>query len=526
MSGQRPKQEAKPDPYAGRWVALLNGQVVAQGGSPEQALKAAKAARPKEKPEIQFMPSRKALTLPAIIQRISALIPEDQHVFLVGGAVRDLMLQRQIRDFDFTLAGSAIPLARKLADKLAGDFYVLDEERDAGRILLNEGEQTLTLDFMAQREASLEADLKARDFTINAMALDLQQADALLDPLGGAADLQARKLRACSPSAMQDDPVRVLRAVRMAASFELKIEKQTRDWMRAASRQLNEVSAERLRDELFRLLSAPKLAASFRALGMLGALEVPLPELSALKERELWERALQRIASLEKILAVLDINYPTEGARDLHSGLVVLRLGRYREQISAHLAEEKVNERRRRSLLFLAALYQDVGKALVKDGEELLLARAEDLHLSKREIETLRTILANQELPAKLSGTGTTPDRRSIYRFFRATAEAGVDICLLSLADLMGSQGPELSRDALAARLDTIRELLEAYWERYKEVVSPRPLLNGDDLMAELKLEPGAQIGEILEALREAQAAGEIKNRKEALAHAKGLFMT
>lgn len=515
MSGERPKQEAQPDPYAGRWVALLNGQVVAQGGSPEQALKAAKAARPKEKPEIQFMPSRKALALPAIIQRISALIPEDQRVFLVGGAVRDLMLQRQIRDFDFTLAGPAIPLARKLADKLDGAFYVLDEERDAGRILLNEDGQSLTLDFVAQREASLEANLKERDFTINAMALDLQQADALLDPLGGAADLQTKKLRACSPSAMQDDPVRVLRAVRMAASFGLRIEKQTREWMKAASGELSDVSAERLRDELFRLLSAPKVAISFRALEMLGALKVPLPELTALKEGKLWERTLQRIASLEKILVVLDINYPKGGARDLYAGLIMLRLGRYREQISSHLAEETVSERPRRSLLFMAALYIDVGEEIAE--------RAESLRLSNEEIATLKMMVGKLELPDVMSELSDDVDRRSIYRFFRETGKAGVDICLLSLADLMGSLGAELSQDALAAHIDTIRELLEAYWERYDEMVSPTPLLNGDDLMAEFGLEASARIGEILEALREAQAAGEIKSEKEALKFAKGL---
>ena len=89
----------------------------------------------------------------------------------------------------------------------------------------------------------------------------------------------------------------------------------------------------------------------------------------------------------------------------------------------------------------------------------------------------------------------------------------------------MGSHGTELSQDTLAAHLDTVRELLEAYWEHYDEVISPAPLLDGDDLIAEFKLKPGAQIGEILEALREGQAVGEIKDRKEAFAHAKDLFM-
>jgi tRNA nucleotidyltransferase/poly(A) polymerase len=523
MPGKGREEEQQSEPYAGRWVALLNGQVVAHGGTREQALKASKATRPKENPEIIFMPTNISFSLPPIIERIRGHIPQDKTVFLVGGAVRDLLLQRRVRDLDFALAAPAIPLARKLADKLGGAFYALDKDRDAGRVILKDEGQTITLDFVAQREASLESDLRARDFTINAMAINLREPDALLDPLGGVADLQAKQLRACSARSMEDDPIRVLRAVRMAASIDLRIEKQTRAWMKAASAQLIDVSAERLRDELFRLLSAPRIATSFRALEMIGSLNM-LPEVGKLIEQERWEQALQRVASLEKILAVLELDYPDDGARDLQTGLVVLRLGRYREQISTHLSEEKVSGRSRRSLLFLAALFQDIDKIPDGDGVGTISHQGEELRLSKSEITDLKTMQANHGKIATLSNSGRTPDKRSIYQFFRVRGKAGVESCLLALADLMSHHGAELTQEMLTRHLDTTRALLEAYWEHYDEVVSPTALLSGDELMAEFDLKASARIGEILEALLEAQAAGEINNRKEALAFAEGLI--
>jgi hypothetical protein len=100
----------------------------------------------------------------------------------------------------------------------------------------------------------------------------------------------------------------------------------------------------------------------------------------------------------------------------------------------------------------------------------------------------------------------------------------GVDICLLSLADFMGKYGAELPQDALAEHLETLRSLLEAYFEQRTQMVAPPPMLSGDDLMAELQLPPGPKIGAILEALREAQAVGELADRAAALALARGML--
>lgn len=537
MSKRSPKREPPKKvahPYAGRWIARLGEQIVGQGGTPEQAVRAAKAARPKEDPEITFMPHPTPLNIPPIVGRLQALIPDKAEIYLVGGGVRDMLLGQSSKDFDFVTPAPAIPLARKVAEQLDGAFYILDKERDAGRVLLVDDDSgRIHLDFTAQRGSSLDADLRGRDFTINAMALDLRQPQALLDPLGGAADLQARVLRACSSHSFEDDPIRVLRAVRMAASFRLKIEQQSREAMRTAAPQLGSVSAERQRDEVFRLLLAPKAATSLRALELLGALKEVLPEVSALKGRgDLWESSLRTLEHLDKVLSLVGKEYPEEGAKDMYSGLIVLSLGRYRQQIGAHLDSELVAERPLRGLLCLAGLYHAAGEEAGDSARErekatrsaaLLVKRAEKLRLSSAEIERLGQIVRHQNLVFQLSKADASLTRRAIYRFFRTTGEAGVDVCLLSLAVLMSLQGQELSKNVLEQRLALLRALLESYWEHYDEIISPPTLVNGEELMAQLGLRAGQRIGMLLEALREAQAAGEVKTAKEAFALAKDL---
>src|SRR4026208_914895 len=185
--------------YAGRWVARVRGRIVAQGGTPEQALHAAQISRPKEKPEIIYMPV--PFSYSPLIDKVRDALP-DQEMYLVGGAVRDMLLNRLSRDLDFAVPSNGIPLARRVANALKADFMTLDSERDTGRVIVTEPDGTRTfLDFATYRGNNLEEDLHARDFTINAIAFDLA-AQTLIDPLKGASDLRAKVIRACSPTSL------------------------------------------------------------------------------------------------------------------------------------------------------------------------------------------------------------------------------------------------------------------------------------------------------------------------------------
>ena len=527
--------------YAGRWVARLRGRIIAQGGTPELARRAAKSSRYKENPEIVYMPTN--LSLHPLVDKIREILP-DQEIYLVGGAVRDMLLNRISPDLDFAVPSNGISLARKVANALKADFMILDDERDTGRVLVTQADgPRLLLDFAAFRGADLESDLRGRDFTINALAFDLHK-QSLLDPLEGAADLRAKQIRACSPASFMDDPVRILRAVRQAAAFGFRIEKQTRELMKQAAGQIGRVSPERQRDELFKILDGPRPDASLRALEMLGVFPYLLPELPALKGVEqsephvydVWLHTLAVLQNLENILGVLAVGYSADDTNDLFTGLLALRLGRYRGQLSEHFAKALNPERSMRALLFFAALYHDVCKPETKTidesgrirffdhdtkGAQAAGRRADALRLSNDEIERLKKIVSNHMrfhfVVRRMEGGKKEPSRKAIYRFFRDSGEAGVDLVLLGLADLRGTRAQTLTQDGWTAALDVARILLENYFEKPQEIVAPPRLLGGHELMKELDLEAGPLIGQLLEAIREGQAAGKVETRAQAL---------
>ncbi|MCK4898632.1 MAG: hypothetical protein KAS38_07635, partial [Anaerolineales bacterium] len=121
--------------YAGRWIALIDDRVVAQGGTPSQALHAARAARYKEIPQVRYVPTIEPFALSSRLEQISSKLSPDISVYLVGGAVRDALLGRDTHDLDFALAGNAIEVGRKVADALGAAFYPLDESRDTARVI-------------------------------------------------------------------------------------------------------------------------------------------------------------------------------------------------------------------------------------------------------------------------------------------------------------------------------------------------------------------------------------------------------
>lgn len=540
------KRNDQPSPYAGRWVAILRGRVVAQGGTPEQALRASQSSRFKEKPEIQFMPV--PFSIPPLIDRIKDILPPDQEIYLVGGAVRDLLSSRLSPDFDFALPSNGISLARKVANALHADFLALDDERDTGRVIVtDENGSRVFLDFATYRGANLDEDLRARDFTINAIAYNLQD-DTLIDPTDGGNDIRAKVIRACSPTAFTDDPVRILRAVRQAAAFGYTIDKTTREWMKQASGQVGRVSVERLRDEIFKILNGPKAGASIRALDMLGVLSHLMPELLKMRGVEqspphvydVWTHTLAVLDQLDQLIASLRIGYNAESTNDMYTGLLSVRLGRYREQLANHFSSPLNIDRPHRSLLFFAALYHDVCKPDTKTVEEtgrirffdhdvkgadVVAARARAFNLSSDEVERLHTIVRHHmrfhNFASRLEYEKQTPSRKAIYRFFRDSGSAGIDLILLALADVRGTQATELTTDTWTAYLDVARLLLENYWEKPEEVVAPPRLLNGNDLIKELGLKPGPVIGQLLESIRENQAAGKIETREQALTFAR-----
>lgn len=480
-----------------------------------------------------------------LLQSIKNALPPDMEVYLVGGAVRDLILKRPIHDFDFILKSGSRRAGKRVADALGGAFLMLDAEREISRVILK-GEDTarVILDFSVFRAATLEEDLRARDFSINAMALSLINPENLIDPLGGLEDLRNRLLKACSSESFAQDSLRCVRAVRMAVEFNLRMTGETGNALRAAAHLLPQVSPERLRDELFKILDGSRVSTALELLDRFGILAIILPHLEAIKnveqslphEMDVWRHTLGLVDGLEKLYDVLASEFSEEKSDNLTMGLAVLKLGSFRAKLAEHFSRRLNPDRSRRALLMLAGLYHDVGKGSTLSidsagkrhfytheiiGDEIVEAAAGSLAISNIETLHLRKLVRNHMRIHMLSIAGDSATRRAIYRFFRDTGEAGIEICLLSLADILSrrSGAPEFER--WNRELSITEQMLDSYWNHSEDRISPPKLVDGELLMAHFNLTPGRQIGDVLEAVREAQACGKISDRGQALEFAR-----
>lgn len=526
--------------YAGRWVALAGGQVVGQGLSEAEARLAAQLARPKESFRVMHVSLRPPLQFSDVFERVRALLPAGIPVWLVGGTVRDALLRRETHDLDFAVQGDALALARKVAASLGAVFFPLDDERETGRVILElpDGSRE-NLDFARLRTPDLLSDLKARDFTLNAIAVNVQTPDELIDPLNGEADLRTGLLRACGPTSISDDPARCLRAIRLAAQLDFRIEKSTREQIRAQAGTLGRVSAERVRDEFLRILGGRKPASALRALDALGLLSGIVPEVQPMKGcaqpaphiRDVWEHTLLAVEKMEDLLGLLGPVHDPDAAADLTLGLATVRLGRFRPLLDEHLFARLSDERPARALLVFSTLMHDSGKPQTRSVDEdgrirffghedagagLASGRANALRLANAEVARIRATVQNHMRPLLLAQSPPIT-RRAIYRFFRDAGPAGVEVVLLSLADTLATYGHTLPQPVWQGQVETAFTLLAGYYETREQSVSPPALLDGSDLMNEFQLPQGRLIGQLLEEVREAQAAGELQDREAAI---------
>ncbi|MGD8821514.1 MAG: HD domain-containing protein [Anaerolineales bacterium] len=502
------------------------------------------------------MPLEQASLLPTDIQTHVQTAGASCAFWLVGGAVRDRILQRPVVDFDFVVEGDAIAMARRVADLAGGDFYRLDEARGAGRVLLPIRDQTVCLDFTRIAGEGLEQDLLARDFSINAMALSLEAPDDLIDPAGGLQDLKDGRLRIPSPTAIQSDPIRALRAIRLAVDLGFKIEPDTYSQIKQAGDWLERVSPERQRDELFRILKLDRPALALRLLDQAQLLDALLPEIGALRGQsqapphqfDVLEHTLAVMQRLTSVLATLAPVHDGDSAAGMALAEVSFKLGRFRQPLSQYLQQELSTGRTVRQLLYLAAIFHDSGKpeaeSLEPDeqrsdgrshgdkiqfiGHETISANkivqaAEKFRLSKVETGWLARVVKHHMRPLHLASLDSIT-KRAVYRYFRQLEGEGVAVAILSLADRLGMTASPPDEDQWKAQVDVVRALLEPYFEAFETSIRPDPLINGNQLMDAFDLPPGPEVGRILEAVLEAQALGEVTTEEDALDYARRCY--
>ncbi len=474
------------------------------------------------------------------------LTKKDIKSYLVGGFVRDVLLKRDTADIDIAVAADAVEIAPQVANALGGKFVLLDETNRVGRVVVADRKAPSggrwQLDF-STFQGSIEQDLARRDFTIDAIAVDLGELTKdydvpLIDPFDGWGDLQNGVIRTVSETAFQSDAARLLRAVRLAAELGFSLERQTEALVRRHSQLIADVAGERLREELLRLLAVPQSQRFLPYLDDLGLVTALFPEMAEAKGVEQPKEHFWDVFD-HSIKTVIAVDFLLHEGSWEYADDEVLAMTPWSEVLAQHFAQQVSSGSTRRSLLKLAALLHDVAKpqtkAIGEDGRTHFLGHAklgaaitvnilERLRFSGKEVKLVEVMVRQHLRPGQM-GQGELPTHRAIYRYFRDSVEAGIDILFLSLADHLATRGPQLNLAHWQEHAQMVEYVLAQHFEQERLVV-PAKLVDGHDLIRIFGLSPGPKMGQLLEAVREAQASGEVATREEALAYIRDRLAT
>ena len=482
-----------------------------------------------------------------ILMQVKAFLLQRQiKTYLVGGFVRDLLSERESADIDLAVQADALITAQEMAAALEGKYVLLDEEHGLARVVFFSGDEVAGkrpcyID-LSTLSGDIEDDLGRRDFTINAMAVPLEsflETNSpldVIDPFRGRVDLDHRQIRVVSRTVFQEDPLRLLRAIRLAAELDLVVLSDTELLIRQSAPLIIQVSGERIHEELVRIFGTLQTGRFVRYMDDLGLLTALIPELESGREVEqpqehhwkVLDHAIESVSAAGFLLRQGDWRY---------GDLERLREIPWSADLDRFFHAEVVYGTTQAILFKIAALLHDIAKPETRildkerirffghdqQGAETVRDIMGRLRFSKKETDLVEKMVRFHMRPTQI-GHEEVPSPRAVFRYFRDTGSAGISVLFLSLADHMAARGPNLDTEQWRWHVNQVTFLLHEYFNK-KETVSPPSLINGHDLIRLFKLKPGPKIREILESVKEAQAAGEIGTRDEALSYVKNQLL-
>jgi poly(A) polymerase len=459
-----------------------------------------------------------------LVAAVRRALGDDREAWVVGGAVRDAALEREVADLDLAVAGDPGAAARAIAAELGEHAFELSAEFGTWRTVCSS--RGWQVDATALRGGGIEADLAERDFTIGAVAVPLA-GGAPIDPFGGLADLERGVLRAVGEGSFAADPLRLLRAARLAAELDLEIDPGTAALARAMAARAADPAGERQLTELRQLLGGPQ---PLRGLALLDELEltaVVLPELEDLRGVE--QGPNHHLDVYGHTLAVLEHTLEVEADLDRFAG-------ERAAEVTELLAEPLADEVSRATALRFGALFHDIGKPATRAeyggfigfrghdsvGAAIIGEICARLRAGRRLTQHLQGLTRHHLRLGFLIPEAPLPPRR-VHEYLRATEPVAADVTLLTVADRLSARGagPLARPEMVEAHLALARQMVAAALD-WRRDGPPPPLLRGDELAGELGIEQGPELGELLAELEAAQYAGEVTTRSEAVEFARG----
>lgn len=441
------------------------------------------------------------------------IFPFKTGVYVVGGSVRDLLAGRMPHDYDMVVHQDCTNFASRLAAMTGGHIVELGKQQQK---LLRVVTKDLFFDIMPVNGTSIENDLRRRDFTINAMAVDVSSGK-LIDPLGGQKDLAAKKVRMVSREVFRKDPVRLIRAYRMAATFEYNIDKNTQAAIAADANLIQKSAGERIREELFKIFQC---SASHSYLSMMARSDLLFsifPEFLKLRQlrlqpaapRTLFDQTLDSYNHLEKLLNPEDeFRRYDDADRSILMKWAMLFHDLNGLPAKPPLGNGKINNPDARA-------NQSAAKA------QGICRR---LRFSKRQSEAIEMIIRHHFKPMILFSEHqkNSPVEKGFIRLFLKCKDVTPDVLLHALAEFRGQR--EADDPVINEFTSFIRKLIR----KYDTVLRPRalspPPINGNDLISEFGMKPSAEFKHILNRVEEERLCQPTYSREQALKLIKNLL--
>lgn len=437
--------------------------------------------------------------------------------WIVGGAVRDVILDRAVVDVDIALAGDAHQAAKRIAREYDAVRFPLSDAFGAWRI--KDGRLPFQVDITPLQGGSIEEDLARRDLTINAIAVDLADG-AVIDSVGGGADLAAGRLRMAGPDAFRSDPVRIVRLARLACETGFTIDEATRLRARMDAGGLGSTAGERIFDELIRIAKLVDAWRGFEILDDVGGLGVIIPQLEEGRGLEQTPYHHKDVLghTLEVVRHACEMRAdPTQLFRS--AGPAVARV----------LAQPLADEMTRGDALMFACLFHDMAKpdtyAVTAEGRATFFGHdrvGADLaeqwcrrHKTSNRFRETMSQCVREHLALGFMVHRQPLSLRQIVRYLARTSPADVELIVLSCADRLATNGPRTTPPQIARHLDVARQVTRQMIE-LAERGTPTPLLDGTEIIAIAELPAGRWTAELVRALREQQIVGVVTTRDQA----------
>ena len=449
----------------------------------------------------------------ALLNNIASFF--DNEIYLVGGCVRDFFLGNISYDRDLIVTDEeADTFARKLSDFFNGKYIPLDEENKIYRVVLPD--KINYFDITNPVENSLENDIKRRDLTINAIAVNIKTGEIPSFCLGGIEDLNKKILREISEKNFTDDPLRLLRIFRFYSSLGFEPAENLIHIASKYSNLINKPAKERIEYELMKLFNGKYCAESLILMDKTGILEQLFPIVKELKQippnqhhhLDLFHHSIETVKQVQ-------ILYENSS-----------------EEVKSHLDRTDFGGFPRITHLKLACLLHDIGKPSTwtieentqrhrfikhdSEGEKLCVPILKNLCFSNKQIEYISYIIKKHMYP---SAVVSAPDmsEKTMMRYLRKSEDNAIDNILIAQADRLSALGPEITGEIVNNNINALNNLMDFCIETRKNIKPLPKLLDGNEIMQILNIKPSPKLGEILDTLKEAQISGDITTKEEAV---------